>query len=196
MPPPRPIIFVLNKFCVSGHNVLIHKHCITRSSSVFLATIIYMYLIVFTSMSPYSEIYYSSSLRITNQHPFREMFTSISLYGDIHRFFCTLHHQLALIRQDIYQPPCLRKVIFRGGHVSPLGYITTNTTYFRLQLFGEVIEYILLASGHIAYSTFTNYTLSPGRSTTVLPVTDPSTTGITSLGLHTCFIIIALRISS
>jgi len=44
-----------------------------------------------------------------------------------------------------------------GGHVPPLGYIITDTTYFRLQLFSEVIECILLTSDHIAYSTFTNY---------------------------------------
>jgi len=29
---------------------------------------------------------------------------------------------------------------FRPGHISPLGYLIINTTYFRLQLFGEVIE--------------------------------------------------------
>jgi len=29
---------------------------------------------------------------------------------------------------------------FRRGHLSPFGYLITNTTYFRSQLFGDVIE--------------------------------------------------------
>jgi len=78
---------------------------------------------------------------------------------------------------------------FRGGHVSPLRYIITNTTYFSVAAFwwGDWMD--ILVSDHN-----TNYTLSPGRSATV-PVTDSSTTGIASLRLHACFTIIALWIS-
>jgi len=33
---------------------------------------------------------------------------------------------------------------FRPGHISPLGYLTTYTTYFRLQLFGEAVGFSLI----------------------------------------------------
>jgi len=78
----RLIIFAPNKYCVSGA----HKRGMTHHpSSALLATINSIYLIVCTSMLLYGDIHcFFATLHHQPALTVRQALTSMSLYGDIH----------------------------------------------------------------------------------------------------------------